>query len=175
MRDELDTLTAEVVQFQFTDISILWGDFPVPDAPDSMLERPSTVPLPSEQTEIVVSVHVVDDDSERVEDELAKETDEEELRGKENMIAQTLTKMQEIEKVILQVTLERSFRGRLQRLCYGIEDPNLGSSKRRLWTPKKTVVSLTIRGVIHDAISSVMVLNTQTWGVLSEADGPWSL
>ncbi|WMV53927.1 hypothetical protein MTR67_047312 [Solanum verrucosum] len=80
------------------------------DAPISMpLKMPSSEPIPSVQPKIVVSVDIdADVDVERAEDDLSEEMNDEYLTSEEHGIAQTLTKMQETKKVIIQEILERS-------------------------------------------------------------------
>uniref|UniRef100_M1DTV1 Uncharacterized protein n=1 Tax=Solanum tuberosum TaxID=4113 RepID=M1DTV1_SOLTU len=69
---------------------------------------PRTVPIPSEHPEFSMNVDVVEDENERVEHELAVQTDKEELQDEEHGIAETLVELQETKEVILQASLERS-------------------------------------------------------------------
>uniref|UniRef100_M1DX98 Polyprotein protein n=1 Tax=Solanum tuberosum TaxID=4113 RepID=M1DX98_SOLTU len=93
-----------MVQIQSMDISTLWGEVPFPDAP----EMPSVV-LSTAMLGVVLNVETIDDmEIERANEDLAEETDEEELRDQEHDIAETLAKLHETGEVILQAVLERS-------------------------------------------------------------------
>ncbi|KAH0709419.1 hypothetical protein KY284_010846 [Solanum tuberosum] len=111
MRDKIATLRAEVVQLPSMNISMIWVDGPLQDAPAPMPKMPSVVPPSSDQPDIAMHVWSVDaDKNERADDDLAEGTDEKELQAEENGLAETLTKLQEINTVILHVALERSLR-----------------------------------------------------------------
>ncbi|KAH0702075.1 hypothetical protein KY285_016353 [Solanum tuberosum] len=72
MRDEVATLRVEVVQLQSTDISMLWGEVPLPYAPVPMPEMLSLVPPSSEQPKVSMHVYSIDvDESEKADDDLA--------------------------------------------------------------------------------------------------------
>uniref|UniRef100_M1DQN7 Uncharacterized protein n=1 Tax=Solanum tuberosum TaxID=4113 RepID=M1DQN7_SOLTU len=80
IRVDISTLRAEVVQLQSTDISMIWGEVLFLDTPTHVPEMPSVALFSSEQPEVVVNVETkVEDESEREDEELAEETDEEEL------------------------------------------------------------------------------------------------
>jgi len=84
MQYKITTLRVEVVQFQSMDISMLWGDVSLPDAPSPMAKMLSVMPSFSEHPEVTLHVEYVDaDEIERDDDDLAKETDEEELHAEE--------------------------------------------------------------------------------------------
>uniref|UniRef100_M1DMX0 Polyprotein protein n=1 Tax=Solanum tuberosum TaxID=4113 RepID=M1DMX0_SOLTU len=77
LRNEIATLRAEVVQLQSADISMLWGEVPLSYVP----EMPSVVPSSTMHEDDVDDEFVVDDASERGEEELDEENDDEDLRA----------------------------------------------------------------------------------------------
>lgn len=82
-----------MVKLQPTDTSMFWGDVPLPDTLVLLPEVLSHVPPSTEQPKVVM--HVDAAESERIEDDLVEETNEEELQAKEQWIVEILTELQE--------------------------------------------------------------------------------
>lgn len=107
MRGKIANLQVDVAQLQSTDVSIPRGKVPLRDAhvivPPPM---PNCMPNSTVQREIVLSfnrdIHV---DIERDDDNLVKETDEEEFRNKEHGVTQTLKEVLMTDEVIAQVEI----------------------------------------------------------------------
>ncbi|KAH0705961.1 hypothetical protein KY289_011037 [Solanum tuberosum] len=79
---EANGVRADVTQLPSTDLSILWGEVPLLDAP--AFETPpklNSEPTSCVQLEIATSVDIADKDVERDDDDLANEMDEEEMRS----------------------------------------------------------------------------------------------
>lgn len=73
MKDNISTLRSGVVQLQSMDMSTLWDDIFLPDAPSFMPQISINVYLPSKQPKIDVYINFVDaGESERVKLELAE-------------------------------------------------------------------------------------------------------
>uniref|UniRef100_M1B5N6 Polyprotein protein n=1 Tax=Solanum tuberosum TaxID=4113 RepID=M1B5N6_SOLTU len=86
---EIDVLRVDVDQLRSTDISMLWGEVPLPDAPKSMPTSMPSGELPQSVDEQLSEDDILVDDSierdaDKADDNLAKKTNKEELWREED-------------------------------------------------------------------------------------------